>query len=72
MAEAIKWAEMLKRNAPLTIKAVKYGLYKAMYSTATAARRDHYNFIRPQLQSEDIGEGARAFIEGREPRFTGR
>ena len=72
MTEATKWAEILKKNAPLTLKAIKYGLYKAMYSPAIAARRDNYNFIRPQLQSEDIKEGARAFIEGREPRFTGK
>ncbi len=74
MAEATKWAEMLKQVPPLAIKAIKYGHYKAM-DTATGrltSRREYLLFQKPQEESEDHKEARRAYLEKRKPVFKGR
>ncbi|MFW9821713.1 MAG: enoyl-CoA hydratase/isomerase family protein [Candidatus Thorarchaeota archaeon] len=76
MAEATKMAEVLRDNAPLTLKAIKYGLYKNLESSARKAARlsrEEFNrFIQPQLDSEDFQEGFAALRENRKPIFKGR
>lgn len=75
MTEATKWADILRNNAPLTLRAIKFSLYKIVtdkFVDISKAEREFDNFIRPQLQSDDLQEGIRAFIEKREPRFKGK
>lgn len=76
MIEAIKMAEILRDNAPLTLRAIKYGHYKNLENKARKARRlarEEFNaFIQPQLDSEDLQEGIRALMENRKPKFKGR
>jgi enoyl-CoA hydratase len=76
MAEAYKMACILRDNAPLTLRAIKYGHYKNLESAARKAMRQAQEefeaFIQPQLDSEDLQEGIRALKEGRKPVFEGR
>lgn len=76
MTEAIKWAEIIKKNAPLTLRAIKYGQYRgvdeATRQLTKEAEWEFEHFIRPQWESEDRKEGARAYFEEREPQFKGK
>jgi len=76
MVEATKMAEILRDNAPLSLRAIKYGHYKIMESERRKAIRlaqEEFNaFIQPQLVSEDFKEGKAALKENRKPIFKGR
>lgn len=75
ITEATRWADILKKNAPLTLRAIKFALYKIVTDKAVdlgKAAMEFDKFIRPQLESEDLQEGIRAFLEKREPRFEGK
>ncbi len=76
MTEAVKMAEILRDNAPLTLRAIKYGHYKNMESAGRRAMRQAQEefeaFIKPQLESEDLQEGIAALREKRKPKFKGR
>lgn len=72
MSEAIRWAEMLKEIPPLYIRSVKYGHYRGNTLGFLAQEREYINFVYPQVISEDVREGRRAFQEKRKPHFKGR
>jgi enoyl-CoA hydratase/carnithine racemase len=73
MNEAIKLAEVLKRNAPLTLRAIKYGQYKVVNEEARRLAKEEEweteHFARPQWESKDSIEGRKAFAAKREPQF---
>jgi enoyl-CoA hydratase/carnithine racemase len=76
MTEATKMAKILSENAPLTIRAIKYGQYKHRVEQQKRARRvarkEFEEFIKPQLESEDFKEGRAALFENRRPVFKGK
>jgi enoyl-CoA hydratase/carnithine racemase len=71
MDTAKEWAERLLKLAPLSLRIIKYGMYKIMDTPVAQAEREFKQFVRPQFESEDFKEGARAFQEKREPVFKG-
>jgi len=73
MNEAIRWADILKRNAPLVLRAAKFSLYKAMYNNPVYQNLfEQMEFFRPILESKDNQEGLKAYLEKRQPRFEGK
>ncbi len=76
MSEAAKMAKILSENAPLTLRAIKYGQYKnrveAQKKAMLVAREEFETFIKPQLDSEDFKEGKAALYENRKPVFKGK
>lgn len=72
MSEGHRMAEILKSNAPLTLRALKYAMWKTANDAASLDAMEFAMWVKPQLESEDMKEGARAFAEHRKPHFTGR
>jgi len=76
MTEAAEMAKILSENAPLTLRAIKYGQYKRRVDTRKKAMRiakeEFETFIKPQLESEDFKEGKTALFENRKPAFKGK
>lgn len=64
-------AEIASRS-PLTCRIVKGLMHRARESTFDEALRAAADAVLVINESEDVAEGVRAFVEKRQPRFTGR
>lgn len=71
MPTATALAEHICENAPLALKITKELVYKSFYP-AMHDRPEAWEIMGPAMSSEDILEGARAFIERRRPVWKGR
>lgn len=71
-AEAEGLAERLCRNGPVALRCTKEAAIRGLDLPFAEAVRMGEALRRLALQSEDVAEGVQAFLEKREPRFTGR
>jgi enoyl-CoA hydratase/carnithine racemase len=65
-------AERLRAAAPIAIAAAKQAVYMSQAADLDQMLRYETEAQLRCFESEDGREGIRAFIEKREPRFTGR
>ena len=66
----VAMAERIARNGPLALQATKE-LVRLAVSDAAAAREKQTEWAQTVFSSEDSKEGATAFIEKRDPVWTG-
>lgn len=69
---AIDLAAKLAEHAPLAMLAAKAALRSRWAAPLNACLEQEVSLMAGLLASEDAAEGTRAFIEKRQPRFTGR
>ncbi len=69
---AMKLAQRIRDNAPLSVLAAKASIHATMSLGLEAGLAEAKRIYEPVYSSEDAQEGPRAFREGRKPRWIGR
>ena len=72
MPTALALAQRLAQGPSLALEITRRLAYRAMYPELVDHIQVEEYLQRPTLDSEDLREGIRAFLEKREPKFKGR
>jgi enoyl-CoA hydratase/carnithine racemase len=72
LAEAVKTAETIAGNAPLSVRQAKKSIHFGLQSDIQTAYRFEIEAYNRLVPTEDRLEGVRAFAEKRKPVFQGR
>jgi enoyl-CoA hydratase len=72
MAKTMETARRLAAKGPLALAAAKAAVNEALQGDHTANLRSEADRFDDLFSSEDAKQGLTAFVEKREPRFTGR
>ena len=70
--EAHAWASEIAANAPLAVQSAKRLMRLSLEDSFEESVHHAYLQLLQLFRSEDFREGARAFLEKREPQFQGR
>jgi len=71
-AAVTRWVDDVLACAPLSVRAIKQVVRRTAQLSAAEARGQLLPALAEALQSEDAGEGVRAFIEKRKPVWQGK
>jgi len=71
MPRAFEFAERLAKNAPLALRAIKEAVIRTSGMALEQAYQIEHEVSAKVMNSRDAREGPRAFVEKREPVFTG-
>lgn len=69
LKEAREWATLLTKIPSAYIKSLKYGHYQATETRMGTHENEYFDYVHPQVTSENAREGYLAFLEKREPAF---
>jgi enoyl-CoA hydratase/carnithine racemase len=72
LAEAIELARLIAQRPPLAVRLGKRAVLEAQETPLAEGLRAERELFDQAMASEDRVEGMTAFLEKREPRFTGR
>jgi enoyl-CoA hydratase len=72
MASAERFARVIAANGPVAVRKIKEAVIRTSGVPLDEAYKIESECAREVMMSEDAKEGPRAFMEKREPRYTGK
>lgn len=74
LAGALRWAEMITKNSPMSIRASKQTIRKGLAVSLEQAIEEQreYPAVKAMVASQDYIEGPKAFSEKRPPKWVGK
>jgi enoyl-CoA hydratase len=72
MNEALRFADILKAKAPMTVKVAKRLIHNHLATALQESKLIFHTLIAPQADSQDMQEGIEAITEKRKPIFKGK